>query len=149
MKFPTTAKVAAAIMAASAPVIAWAQDEFEWTAPKVLAVSAVTATTVALVAFIVEHLRKETPSRWVGVIGLLVAEVPAIGALGVAFAWWSDDASAKLSSAIIAAISFVATLLGVNLVQEKVTSPETMRSEIAVAQASGRRGGDGTGIPPQ
>lgn len=152
MKFPTTAKVAAAVLAASAPVITWAQSTFHWVAGQTLAVSTVTATAVAFLAFVVEHVRKETPSRWVGIFGTLTPLIPAVGALGTAFAWWTAEVSAKWTGSLVAAVAFLAGIAGVSIAQGKVTSPETRTAELAstaaIAQASARRGGDGTGVPP-
>lgn len=130
MTLPVTAKLAALVVAIAAGVIPWAQDAYHWTGPQTTATSGVTLTTIALAAFIVEHLRRETPSRWVGVLGLIPAEVSGVVLLGIAFLWWGESAL-KVSTLVLAVFTPIGALVGVTIAQAKVTSPETLAADLA------------------
>lgn len=151
MKLPKTSRVIAALTAATAPVLAWVAVQSHWVAEQTTSSTAAALATIGLVGFVVEHLRKETPSRWVGIFGMLTVEVPAVAALGIAFAWWPPSANG-VAGTITSGIALVAGLFGVTIAQGKVTSPETLTKELGQAHVEGaagaRRGGEGTGIPP-
>lgn len=129
MKLPRTAVIVAALTASTATALAWAHSTFHWSDLQTTAVSVVGASSIALAGFIAEHLRKETPSRWVGVLGLVPAEVTSVVGLGIAFAWWGESAT-KIGGAVIGAVTFLASLAGVAVAQGKVTSPETLAREL-------------------
>jgi hypothetical protein len=95
---------------------------------------------------VVEHLRKETPSRWVGVIGLIPSVIVAGYTVAAMFAWFGLHASAVsgFTVGVYSLFTPLGSLLGVTIVQGKVTSPETVAAElrataitVAAAQAAG------------
>lgn len=128
MKFATT-KIATAVTSVTLAVLAWSAGTFHWTTAQIGASSGVAVSTVALGAFIVEHRRKGTPSRWVGVLGMIPAEVTTVVTVGIAFAWWGASA-VRVSSLVLAIVVPLASLAGVTIAQAKVTSPETMSTEL-------------------
>ena len=143
MKLPRTSVLAAGATAVAASVITWAQGVFHWSDIQTTAVSGATLAGIAFLSFVVEHVRKETPSRWVGVIGTIPPFVGALIYLGVAFAWWTTTAS-TVTSLVTAVLTPIGALAGVTYAQSKVTSPETMAAElqttavtVAAAQAAG------------
>lgn len=126
----------------SAAVLAWAQSAFHWADTQTTAASGAAIATIALVTFVIEHLRNGTASRWVGVLGMIPAEVSAVVLLGVAFAWW-DTSALKVSTFVLALITPLAAIFGVTIAQGKVTSPETLQKgltataqEVAAAKAA-------------
>jgi hypothetical protein len=151
MKLPRTSVIVAGLTSASAAALAWAATQFHWTSDQALASSAAGVATIALLGFVAEHVRKETPSRWVGIFGLLTTEVPVVFALGLAFTWWTQASNAT-AGLIASAITIVAAGFGVTVAQSKVTSPETLKAAVGSAHkqgmaATGRKLGDGSDLP--
>lgn len=136
MKLPKTSRVVAVLSAATAGAIAYAASTFHWRDTQTAASSGAALATVALIGFLIEHLRPGSPSRWVGVIGLLPPEVGAVVTLGVVFAWWGESA-VKVTGFVSAILLPVAAILGVSVAQAKVYSPETA-TKIAVDVATAK-----------
>ena len=118
----------------------------DWDEGQITAVSGLALTSIALFAAVLEHFRRETPSRWVAMFGLLPPEITAV--IVVLRVFDVFVLSADQQSNLLMIIGLGLGIFGVTVAQSKVTAPETMRAEIAVVQLSARRGGDGTGIPP-
>lgn len=115
--------------------VAWAATQLHWTADENTAVAGFAFATLALAGFTVEHLRRETPSRWVGVIGLIPATLITAYTVAATFGWGQLNPSsvAGATGLITALFTPIATLAGVGIVQARVTSPETLQRERADA----------------
>lgn len=129
MTLPRTSRIVAIVVAIVTPSLAIAQSEAHWTGPQTTAASGAAIATVGLLGFLIEHLRRETPSRWVGVMTLIPPEVSAIVLLGIAFAWWNESAL-RVSGYVVALLTPIGALVGVTIAQAKVTSPETLHDEL-------------------
>jgi hypothetical protein len=135
-------------------VVAWCATRYHWTDVEKLDVGGLVVASLALLGFVVEHLRRETVSRWVGVIGLVPAFLVAGYAVAASFSWFGLDVStvSGVSGWIYSVFTPIGSLVGVVIVQAKVTSPETLATELDGAHAEGAagvlRGGEGTGVAP-
>lgn len=135
MKLPRTSLIVAVLTAATTGALAYASPTYHWTGEQTTASSGAAVATIALLGFLVEHLRRETPSRWVGVIGLIPAEVSSIVLLGITFAWWGESAL-EVSGFVLAILVPVGSLLGVTIVQAKIYSPETATKNVQAVAAA-------------
>jgi uncharacterized membrane protein YjjB (DUF3815 family) len=138
---PKTSTIAAALVAVIAPTFAILAEGGDWSTDQVLAASALATLTVGFVAAVVEHVRKETPSRWVAVFGLLPPEVAAL--LVMLRVFEVTHFSAGTEGAVLAIVTGALAAFGVTVAQSKVYAPETIDAARASAHA-----GQGIGTPP-
>lgn len=151
MTLPKTSQIAAGLVAMTTPALVIAGEAGDWDEARVAAASALALATIAFLAALVEHLRRETPSRWVAVFGLSPPEVVAL--LVVLRVFEVTHLSAGTEGAIVSLVSLGLSIFGVTIAQAKVTSPETgekvLEENVATAQAIALRATPGgTGIPP-
>lgn len=134
-KLPKTSVLVAVLTALTASVIAYSASTFSWTDAQTTATSGAALASIALVGFLVEHLRPGTPQRWVGVLGLIPAEFSSVATLGIVFMWWGESAL-KVSGFVIAIVTPLASIAGVTIAQAKVYSLKTATENVQAVAAA-------------
>lgn len=134
---PSTQAIGFTLVAIVAPLLALGAGLgwWHWTPEQTAGVSSFSLADIALVMALVAHFRKDTPTRWVAVFGLIGPVVVTGFAVLTLFGVWT----ALTGVLVLAVLSPLLALFGISVSQNAVWSPESHQAEIAVAQAAALR----------